>query len=266
MKVIDTLNNQFMFFDYLSTINNEIVQYIENNNISINYYCTYYNKLNNIHQLVTSNTTKKVNNGYRLITIEELEDAVDSTIIENDNECIIYYDYLIINITKCCNKNEIKLLGVKIFNSKIVYGGKVLDYAKENCDKNINEHDITEIRWPNNSLYLKLFKNVPKIHGGETLFTMVLPPILHTISLAGYNKIILPNMLPQNLHTLIVSLEYNKPFLPLSLPPSLQVLVLSQNYDIIIPSGILPKSLRIICFKWFDRSIIKKNIIRCKKT
>jgi hypothetical protein len=41
MQVNDLFNNQFMFYSYLHKLNSDIFQYLENNNININYYCFF---------------------------------------------------------------------------------------------------------------------------------------------------------------------------------------------------------------------------------
>jgi hypothetical protein len=37
MKVYDSLNNQFKLYNYIAKLNINLLQYLENNNIEINY-------------------------------------------------------------------------------------------------------------------------------------------------------------------------------------------------------------------------------------
>jgi hypothetical protein len=66
----DYLNNQFLFFDYLLQLGySNLIDYLNNNNLNLNHYCTHAYQENEIHYILTSNTTKNNFKGYRLITI-----------------------------------------------------------------------------------------------------------------------------------------------------------------------------------------------------
>ena len=73
MEIHDTFNNQFKFYSYLYNLNNGILHYLENNNVDINYYCFFSKIIDNIHYLITSSTTKRKMNGYRIITISNIQ-------------------------------------------------------------------------------------------------------------------------------------------------------------------------------------------------
>ena len=69
MQIHDSLNNQFRLHNYLVKLNTNLLQYLENNNIDINYYCFYSSVIADKHYIITSQTTKRAQNGYRLIFI-----------------------------------------------------------------------------------------------------------------------------------------------------------------------------------------------------
>jgi hypothetical protein len=58
--VYDSLNNQFKLHDYLD---NNIMFYIDNNNICVNYYCFFKKQIGNAQYILTSSTTKRKDNG-----------------------------------------------------------------------------------------------------------------------------------------------------------------------------------------------------------
>ena len=73
MDVIDSFNNQFMLHHYLSNMDNNLLYYLENNSLNINYYCFFFKIIDNVHYVVTSNIVKRENNGHRLIIIKNVE-------------------------------------------------------------------------------------------------------------------------------------------------------------------------------------------------
>ena len=67
MQVYDSFNNQFKLYSYLFNLNNNLPQYLDNNNINVDYYCFHSIIIDNIHYIITSATTKRKDNGHRLI-------------------------------------------------------------------------------------------------------------------------------------------------------------------------------------------------------
>jgi hypothetical protein len=59
-KIKDTLNNQFTLYNYLKTINPLIINYLDDNNLNVNFYCCI-NKLveNEIYNSYLNNKQKK---------------------------------------------------------------------------------------------------------------------------------------------------------------------------------------------------------------
>jgi hypothetical protein len=285
IHVTDVLNNQFMLFDYLSTINDSIIYYLENNNLPINYYCTDYNKSTSTHQLVTSNTNKKISNGYRYITVEELDNTLDNQIINLADKLVIHYENLIINISVPYNEKDITKFNILIINPHTQSANeKILTHTWYN--KNVNENNIEEIYGLINPININLFKNVKKvttyydknyiiywpssivnlkliIPWTDSLTPNIIPHNLHTLTLCCSKKI-LPNSLPPNLHTLILGTQFLAPLLQSTLPINLQILAVTRTYTCKIDSQILPPSLKIICFynyttKFYSRDLTLLN-------
>jgi hypothetical protein len=97
MQIRDSLNNQFKLCNYIAKLNNNILQYLDNNNINVNYYCFCSKIIDNKHYIITSQTTKHALNGYRLITICDAEK--DNNIFEYDDNLDIIFENIHIKIT-----------------------------------------------------------------------------------------------------------------------------------------------------------------------
>jgi hypothetical protein len=163
IQVRDNLNNQFMFFDYLASINSSISLFLENNNYQLNYYCTYNKKVNNIHQIVTSNTIKKVDNGYRIIVIEEVDEIVNTYVVKTNNNLIIYYENLVVSVSGIYSKNVIKTYGFFIFDDyyELIVGG-ILDTFYE-YNRDVDENCVNTYigsTLSNNNFKIVLYKNL----------------------------------------------------------------------------------------------------------
>ena len=161
VSVFDTLNNQFMLYSYLSTIDDTVLQYLDNNNININYYCFVAKKVLNVHYLVTSSTTKRAKNGYRLITIS-LTDK-DNRIVDDR---LVRYEGLEINISSVLTLVDINSclenIGITIYDEEGNWFENNTLYFWYNYNKNILETDIYTLIRCRNLHVIQLFTNLRK--------------------------------------------------------------------------------------------------------
>jgi hypothetical protein len=277
LHIEDCLNNQFMLFDYLANINDTIVQYLENNNYLINYYCTYYKNLTSKHQLITSNTIKKKDNGYRFITIDILSTSIDTPMVTKFSNFIVYYENLIITVSECYNQQDMIKNNVTIGENSnhIKNDNKISCYFR--YSKDINENNVKEITLHYDTYKVQMFKNLIKaattyqllasgMNFPENLQSLKLikmdyqlielnaiPHNLHTLELNHLGKYTIPeSVLPPNLRILIIGYSYKGVLQPNVLPASLQVLMLDADYKLLINPDVLPTSLQIICFTSFN--------------
>ena len=76
----------------MSKLNTNLLQYLENNNININYYYFFSNVFSKKHYIITSRTTKNKLNGYWLITIQNTDK--DNNISERAGSLNIIFEKL----------------------------------------------------------------------------------------------------------------------------------------------------------------------------
>jgi hypothetical protein len=163
MEINDSLNNQFKLYNYTVKLNANLVQYLDNNNIDINYYCFFSKVINEKHYIITSQTTKRALNGYRLITMQDVEK--DNSIFEYNDNLDIIYENINIKVTPIINDidNVAKKLGIIItnFNKKIVDNATIDLLFK--YDKNILESNITNIMNAVDLISLNNFENLKEL-------------------------------------------------------------------------------------------------------
>jgi hypothetical protein len=244
MKVYDSLNNQFRLHYCVTKLNANLLQYLENNNIDINYYCFFSKIVDNIHYVITSQTTKRKLNGYRLVTIQDVEK--DNSICEYSDNYDIIFDNINIKVTRMIDDiNDISnKLGIVItdFHGKLVDDG-LIDYY-DTYDKNILESNVTQIK---NLKKIDVFNNFENLK------------ILNFNFL--YNQIIGANILPNSLQTLTFGINYNLPINENVLSNSLQTLRFGFKYNCKIDVNVLPNSLQTLTFGYEYNQPINENVI-----
>ena len=163
MKIHDSLNNQFKLHNYIVKLNPNLLQYLDNNNIDINYYCFFSKIVDEKHYIITSQTTKHILNGYRLITAQDVEK--ENNIFEHNNSMNIIFENIYIKVTSIVyDINDItKELDVIIVNfySHSVYN-EIIDCAYA-YDKNILENNVTHILNATNLYAIKNFENLKEL-------------------------------------------------------------------------------------------------------
>jgi hypothetical protein len=266
MKVHDSLNNQFKLCSYIAKLNINLLQYLENNNININYYCFFSKIIDNIHYIVTSQTTKRRLNGYRLITIQDAEK--DNNIFEFNDGLDIIYENINIKITSIIDDvSQISnKLGIIILN----FTGQQVNDETFDCfkyyDKNILESKIIKITHVNDMIILNNFKNLKELafdfYYNRTIDVNVLPNSLQTLTFGWeYNQTIGVNVLPNLLHTLTFGWEYNQTIGVNVLPNSLQTLTFGWEYNQTIGVNVLPNSLKTLTFGVYYDQTIAVNVL-----
>jgi hypothetical protein len=145
MKIHDSLNNQFRLYNYIAKLNTNLLQYLDNNNININYYCFFSKVIDEKHYIITSETTKRSLNGYRLITVQDVEK--DNNIFECNDNLDIIFENIHIQVTSIIDniKDVAKDLGVIItnFDNKLA-DNSTIDFMSS-YNKNTLESDITNV-------------------------------------------------------------------------------------------------------------------------
>ena len=253
MEIHDSLNNQFKLYNYIAKLNDNILQYLNNNNINANYYCFYSKIINNKHYIITSQTTKRKLNGYRLITICDAEK--DNNIFEHSGYLDIIFENIHIKITPIVdNIDDISnKLGILIthFDNMLVDNNAV-DF-KYKYDKNILETNITKVDNVMDLNNLNIFENLKTLtfcwYYNQEVAVNVLPNSLLTLIFgARYNQAIGVNMLPNSLQTLTFGTYYNQVIGVNALPNSLQTLTFGYYYNQTIGVNVLPNSLHTLTF------------------
>jgi hypothetical protein len=266
MEIYDSLNNQFKLYNHIAKLNIELLQYLENNNININYYCFFLKVIDNKHYIITSQTTKRVLNGYRLITIQDTDK--DNNIFAYNDSVNIIFENIHINVTSiiddvsCISKN----LGIviKSFKGKSVKN-ETIDCSKH-YDKNILESKIIKITNVVDLIILNNFENLKELTFGlyhnQIISANVLPNSLQTLTFGGwYDKTIDVNVLPNSLQTLTFGCNYNQTIGVNVLPNSLQTLTFGFSHNQAIGVNVLPNLLQTLTFGYYYNQAIGVNVL-----
>jgi hypothetical protein len=268
MEIHDSLNNQFRLHSYVDKLNANLIQYLDNNNININYYCFFSKIIDEKHYIITSETTKHSLNGYKLITVQNAEK--DNNIFEFNNNLNIIFENIHIKVTSIINniKDVAKDLGVVItnFDNKLTDNGTI-DF-QSNYNKNILESDITNVMNVT-SISVKIlsnFENLEKLNFIWSFNQMIgineLSNSLRTLTFGFYyNQTIGINVLPNSLQTLTFGRYYNQIIGVNVLPNSLQTLTFGEYYNQIIGVNVLPNSLQTLTFGLVYNLIIVVNVL-----
>jgi hypothetical protein len=271
MEIHDSFNNQFKLYNYISYLNTNLLQYLENNNIDINYYCFFSKVVDKKHHIITSQTTKRKNNGYRLITIQDME--ADNNILEYGGYTNIIFDGIHVKITPIIEDifDVTEKLKIKI----IQFNAKSLDNQTVDCrynyDMNILENTVINIVYAKDVGILYKFENTPSCILQALTFNdshyhiinkNVLPSSLKTLTFGGmYNLAISENVLPNALQTLTFGHWYNQIINENVLPISLQTLTFGRHYNQIINTNVLPNALQTLTFGDYYDQIINENVL-----
>jgi hypothetical protein len=266
MEIHDSLDNQFKLYNYITKLNIDLLQYLENNNININYYCFFSKIIDNIHYIVTSQTTKRKLNGYRLITIQDVEK--DNNIFEFNDSLDIIFENINIKITSIIDdasqiSNKLGII-ITNFTSQLV-NDETIDCSKH-YDKNILESKIMKITNVVDLIILNNFENLKKLTFGfyynQIISANVLPDSLKTISFGSwYDKTIGINVLPNSLQTLTFNHYYNQIIGVNVLPNSLQTLTFGFSHNQTIGVNVLPNSLQALTFGIMYDQVIGENVL-----
>jgi hypothetical protein len=241
MIIYDSINNQFKLYDYIAKLNVNLLLYLENNNININYYCFYSRIINNKHYIITSKTIKRKNNGYRLITIQNVEQ--DSCIFDRVGNLNIIFENIRIKITSLVDNisdisNKLWIV-VKTCDRQLTNSNKI-DFGNQ-YDKNILESNITVIT---NVMRLDILNNFDKLE------KLVID--------SYYNQIIGVNVLPNSLRTLIFSDEHSPEF---NFQIRMSNFYYGSNYNQIIGVNVLPNLLQTLTFGHYFNQTIGINVL-----
>jgi hypothetical protein len=265
-QVYDALNNQFLFYDEFQDMGSGMVEYLENNNINLNYYCFYSKVIDKVYHIITSNTTKRKNNGYRLITIQRTENS--NSICEHDGNTTVIFENILIKVTPIIvNINEIaSKFNIIIKDVDIVSNNKKeLSLSFEYLhSKNIKEENVLEICNAYKLKHIHHFKNLETISGfiPNQCFIKSIPNSLKTLTFGDmYNQIIDSNFLPKFLETLTFGSTYNQIIGENVLPSSLQTLIFGYEYNKIININVLPITLKTLIFEEFFNQPIVENVL-----
>jgi hypothetical protein len=275
MEIHDSLNNQFKLYNYIAKLNTNLLQYLDNNNVDINYYCFFSKVIGEKHYIITSETTKRSLNGYRLITLQDVEK--DNNIFECNDNLDIIFENIHIKVTSIINniKDVAKDLGVVIRDFGVVitnFYNKLADNSTIDFmfdyNKNILESDITNVVNVR-SMRVKIlsnFENLEKLNFHWSFNQMIgineLPSSLRTLTFGNhYNKKIGINVLPNSLQTLTFGNYYNRTIGVNVLPNLLKSLTFGSAYNQVIDINVLPNSLQTLTFGRYYYQIIGVNVL-----
>jgi hypothetical protein len=276
MSIIDCLNTQFRLYHRLKKLNRDILQYLDNNNLNINYYCIHEDKCGDITHILTSDTIKNGKRGHYKISIT-MEEIIENKVSIFDNITTVHYENIIITVLP----SSINLLKVqvcdKIINNKIDLNlcyDKDIDeslfinmHATNYTDKtskmlkmfiNLNTLTLTdkindEIKIFENNLPNNLHKLVINVN---RLFIRKLPKYLHTINFE--NVVTFPNInFLNHLDTAILNNYCTSPIPTNYFPQSLKTLMFDNHFDQMIYQNSLPPMLETITFGYhFNHQIL----------
>jgi hypothetical protein len=297
----DNLNSQFMFYNFLANdsriavINNilgvdyNVIHFLNNHNFDINYYCIGYRYIDSVCYLVTSSTTKRKNNGFRLIEVlkDELND--DNKIVELNDSVTIFYGDVCIKISNVVDNiadinyivNRFELL-VNVHDEDDELDGQFIEYddddneiysllteydVNSNYNRNINETLITKAKMNEYSDF-SLFRNLKFLHltflFENKMRRLTWPESIEEMILDGANVDVLKhNDLPQSLK----KFTFDPPYCNCRkiskgvLPESLEILTFGHMFNSEINVGVLPQFLKILTFGSTFNKPIKRNVL-----
>jgi hypothetical protein len=275
-RVYDFLSTQFKLYYYLNNINSNLIQYLDNNNINIDYYCCAAKVIGNNHYLITSDTTKNKNIGRRIITIDINTTFYDNQITCNLEEVKIYFEDMYININISQTIADINAI-IKLYSLVIIdlcnqIEVTDLELQKVKLDliwphsRNINELCVLKICNYKNLNNLHMFQNLLSLEFSDTfnkeIKEQILPESLQTLIFGTlYNQYIEPNILPKTLRIIKFGEYYNKPIKANALPEYLEELLFCGYYNLAIDKGVLPPNLKIIRFNNTYNKIIGRDVL-----
>jgi hypothetical protein len=269
----DIFNDQFMFYHYLSKLNTNIIDYLNNNNLNLNYYCFYWHKIDNVHYILTSNTTKRSDNGCRLITIDTDNSKENFVAVNKSHTVAIFYENISIEISDC-GKNicDIPIPMFNIFDpATIAIESNALNYSYF-YDKNILESQVTILHNATNLNNIKMLDNLQELFIfmlSGTINKGDLPESVHTLNFGLYSQTTSANVLPMTLKNLVFGVDYNTKIDAGILPSSLQTLEFGREYNQYISVGVLPSSLQTLEFghkynQYIGVGVLPLNLQRLK--
>jgi hypothetical protein len=121
-KLVDSINNQFRLYFFLPHLNDNILTFLDNNNVNINYYCIFISQIENITHIITSETSKNLISR-KLITIENNKNNLEDSYISN------------LGSDLCINFENLKIKTKDVKNTWIT--------KKASCDD--DEHNVKSI-------------------------------------------------------------------------------------------------------------------------
>jgi hypothetical protein len=277
--IYDDLANQFKLYHYLDNINSTITQFIENNNVNVNYYYCAVKIIDNVYYIVTSNTLKNIDPGYKLITITFGGNSNNNQITHNLEIIQIYYEELSINISQ--KIYDINTL-IEQYSLQIVSPRKYIHDVDSNSlsrfnfnwqySNNRNELTILNVYNCGNLTSLHMFQNLQKLSFEHTynssIGVNIFPKMLRKITFGiGYNKPIKQNVLPEFLEKLIFIGFFNQIINKGVLPLNLKTIKFSNMFNQIIDCDVLPQSLKTIQFgiyysKTVHEGVLPDNILK----
>jgi hypothetical protein len=289
----DYLNNQFKFYYYLKKFNDSIIDYLNNNNIDLDFYCCAAKVIDDNHYIITSNTNKNKICGYKLITINTNECHNNSNqIVEQKNSIKINFEDLVIYVCKITSSesdinDKISMYGMLICDSYIndtismhviqydfdgSHDGNYMDFDRNWYDKNISELIVLHINGYYKLSGLYMFQNLKKLFFNKDLNQLIdchtLPESLEELYFGDkYNQLIKVNVLPQSLKIISFTGVYNQPFGIGVLPQFLKKLSFNGVYNQPFGIGVLPQSLKKLSIigiynKPFGSGVLPVNIKR----
>jgi hypothetical protein len=231
-ELVDSINNQFLFYFFLQKLSNDFLTFIENNNININYYCFNIYVIENITHIITSKTHKNPI-GHKLITIQ-----IDNEVAENNY------------ISQLASNTYIRFenFNIEIKNFENIQAIKVISDSDDNEIDTKNICDIINI----NTFYPQMFPNLETINFKNTKhlnsnILKSLPQTLKTLILSDdYNEVVQVGVLPTLLSELVFGERFNKEITLNVLPKSLQKLTFSRYYNQPFAYKVLPDSIKLL--------------------
>jgi hypothetical protein len=262
MIIHDSFSNQFMLYNYISNLNCNLIQFIENNNININYYCFYKEVNNSTHNIITSSTTKRKDSCNKSITIKTFTDFFDTNSVnEQEKNLIIKFENIYIQIEPYTQNLNIE---IRTYYNENPSEKKI--YCEKYYNANILENNVTEIINVYDQNILCNLENLSTVvfhdRFNQKICNSILPKSIINLTFGyRYNQYMVENTLPKSLHTLTFGKYYNQIINVNVLPKMLQTLVFGSMFDKNIELEVLPTSLRILTFGRWWNNILQKNVL-----